>query len=329
MGLLVDGIWHDQWYDTKQTGGRFRRDASQFRNWVTADGSAGPSGKAGFKAEAGRYHLYVSMACPWAHRTLIMRHLKGLENIIDISIVHWLMGERGWTFEQDEIATGDRLHNFDFMHQIYTHANPVYSGRVTVPVLWDKETKTIVSNESSEIIRMFNSAFDGLEATVGDYWPEPQRDDIEKINEIIYANINNGVYRAGFATTKQAYEQAVKEVFETLDWLEERLAKQRWLVGGGMTEADIRLFATLVRFDLVYVGHFKCNLQRIADYANLWNYTKSIYQHQGIAETVHADQIKQHYYGSHKAINPTQIVPLGPKIDYAQAHDRERFPLQT
>lgn len=325
MGLLVDGIWQDQWYDTKTTGGRFERSAAQFRNWVTASGEPGPSGKGGFVAEPGRYHLYVSLACPWAHRTLIMRQLKGLETMIDISVVHWLMADKGWTFETDKAATGDRLFQSKFMHQIYTRADPVYSGRVTVPVLWDKKTETVVSNESSEIIRMFNAAFDEVGAKPGDYWPKALRDEIETVNARVYETVNNGVYRSGFATTQEAYGEAVEALFDTLDWLEARLADNRWLVGNRMTEADIRLFTTLVRFDPVYVGHFKCNIRRLIDYPHLWNYTKEIYQTGSIAQTVDFSHIKQHYYGSHESINPTRIVPLGPEIDFTAAHDRGRF----
>lgn len=325
MGLLVDGIWHDRWYDTSKSGGRFQRSESQFRHWVTADGAPGPTGNGGFQAEPGRYHLYVSLACPWAHRTLIMRQLKGLEKWIDVSIVHWLMGDKGWTFEKDELALGDMLFGSKHMHQIYTRADPVYSGRVTVPVLWDKQQGTIVSNESADIIRMLNSAFDELGAKPGDYWSELLRDEIKKINAPIYDHVNNGVYKSGFATSKEAYEEAVLELFRTFDWLEERLSKRRWLVGDTMTEADIRLFTTLVRFDPVYVGHFKCNLKRLVDYPNLWNYTKEIYQQGDIAKTVHLSHIKQHYYGSHETINPTRIVPLGPEIDFLSAHDRARF----
>jgi putative glutathione S-transferase len=322
MGLLVDGKWQDQWYDTKKTGGRFERSASQFRNWVTADGSPGPSGSGGFKAEPGRYHLYVSLACPWAHRTLIFRKLKGLERMIDVSVVHWHMAENGWTFATDEAATGDRLHGLAYLHELYTRAKADYSGRVTVPVLWDKQQQTVASNESSEIIRMFNSAFDVVGAKPGDYYPKPLRAEIDAVNERVYDTVNNGVYKSGFATSQAAYEEAVSELFASLDWLEQRLARQRYLVGDRLTEADWRLFTTLVRFDPVYVGHFKCNLRRIADYPNLWAYTRELYQHPGVAETVHLGHIKQHYYGSHGTINPTGIVPKGPLIDYAEPHGR-------
>ena len=323
MGLLVDGRWQDRWYDTRISKGRFVRKESQFRNWVTADGSPGPSGTGGFRAEPGRYHLYVSHACPWAHRTLILRAVKGLEDMISVSVVHWFMGEYGWTFEDAEVP--DTVNNAKFMHQVYTAAIPDYTGRVTVPVLWDKRQGTIVSNESAEIIRMFNSAFDGVGAAPGDYYPEALREEIDAINERVYRTVNNGVYRSGFATTQEAYEEAVVPLFETLDWLEDRLSGQRYLAGSAITEADWRLATTLFRFDPVYVGHFKCNLKRIADYPNLSAYTRDLYQQPGIAETVRLDHIKAHYYGSHESINPTRIVPRGPEIDYGTPHDRDRF----
>ena len=333
MGLLQDGKWVDKWYDTKSTGGQFKRQDAGFRNWVTADGSPGPSGEGGFKAEAGRYHLYVSHACPWANRTMIFRNLKGLQDAIDVSVVDWFMGDNGWEFrtdngdrpnlEADTSEVGDRLFGSDHMHQIYTRAKPDYSGRVTVPVLWDKETGTIVSNESSEIIRMFNSAFGEL-AAGPDYRPEGLHDAIESINERIYDTVNNGVYKCGFATTQRAYEEAFRPLFESLDWLEGILAENRYLAGDRLTEADWRLFTTLVRFDPVYVGHFKCNQRRIRDYPNLWNYTLELYQHPGVAETIHLDHIKNHYYASHETINPTRIVPVGPAIDYTEPHDRGR-----
>ena len=270
MGLLVDGKWQDRWYDTGKAGGRFIRNDAQFRNWVTADGAAGPSGIGGFKAEPWRYHLYVSLACPWANRTLIFRALKGLEDYISISIVHWHMAENGWTFEPADGVIPDPVNHAGFLHEVYTAADPSYSGRVTVPVLWDKKTNTIVSNESSEIIRMFNSAFDGVGAKPGDYYPEALRADIDEVNARIYSNVNNGVYKSGFATTQEAYEEAVVPLFETLDWLEQRLSSHRYLMGETLTEADWRLFTTLIRFDAVYVGHFKCNIRRLADYPNLW-----------------------------------------------------------
>ena len=325
MGLLVDGIWQDQWYDTKTSKGRFIRKPSQFRNWITADGSPGPSGEGSFKAEPGRYHLYVSLACPWAHRTLIFRKLKGLEDMIDVSVVHWFMGSEGWTFEQDDAATGDGLFAHSKMHQIYTQAMADYTGRVTVPVLWDKHNNTIVSNESSEIIRMFNSAFDGVGAKPGDYYPEELRDAIEPVNQRIYDTVNNGVYRSGFSTTQEAYDEAVTLLFESLDWLEERLTQQRYLMGKRITEADWRLATTLFRFDPVYVGHFKCNLKRLVDYPALWAYTRELYQWPGIAETVNFTHIKNHYYGSHKTVNPTLIVPKGPVVDFDQPHGREQL----
>lgn len=323
MGLLVDGQWRDRWYDTRISKGRFVRKESQFRHWVTADGSPGPSGTGGFEAEAGRYHLYVSYACPWAHRTLIFRATKGLQDMISLSVVHWFMGEHGWTFEDAEIP--DSVNQAQFMHQVYTAAKPDYTGRVTVPVLWDKHRGTIVSNESSEIIRMFNSAFDGVGAAAGDYYPEKLREEIDAINDRVYHTVNNGVYRSGFATTQEAYDEAVGPLFESLDWLEDRLSGQRYLTGGAITEADWRLATTLFRFDPVYVGHFKCNLKRIADYPNLFAYTRDLYQQPGIAETVRLDHIKAHYYGSHESINPTRIVPRGPEIDYGAPHGRDRF----
>jgi putative glutathione S-transferase len=325
MGKLVDGKWHDVWYSTKETGGKFQRSESQFRNWVTADGSAGPSGGDGFKAESGRYHLYVSYACPWAHRTLIFRALKKLQDVISVSVVHHFMGENGWTFLAEDGATGDTLYHLDFLHQIYTKADPSYSGRVTVPVLWDKQRETIVSNESSEIIRMLNSAFDEWGDASLDFYPKARRGEIDALNAFVYPAINNGVYRAGFATTQEAYEEAFDELFSALDSIEDKLSRHRYLTGERPTEADWRLFTTLVRFDPVYVGHFKCNLRRIADYPNLSNYTRDLYQTGGVAETVNLHHIKMHYYGSHDTINPTRIVPKGPEVDYTAAHDRNRF----
>lgn len=325
MGLLQEGKWVDQWYDTKSSGGRFVRKSPQFRNWVTADGSAGPSGEAGFEAEAGRYHLYVSLACPWAHRTLIFRALKGLEDMISISVVHWYMGDKGWTFNSADGTVPDTVNDANFMYEIYAAANPDYSGRVTVPVLWDKKTNTIVTNESSEIIRMFNSAFDGIGAVEGDFYPEPLRAEIDALNERIYHTVNNGVYKAGFASTQEAYEEGVTPLFETLDWLDERLSTQRYLTGSAITEADWRLFTTLVRFDPVYFGHFKCNMRRIADYEHLSGYMRELYQRPGIADTVNLQHIKNHYYASHESINPSRIIPKGPKIDYAAPHDRARL----
>ena len=317
MGLLIDGKWHDQWYDTSATGGRFVRKDSAHRNWVTPDGTAGPSGTGGFAAAADRYHLYVSLACPWAHRTLIMRALKGLEEMIPVSVVHWRMLEHGWTFEEGPGVVADPIHGADYLHQVYTAADPNYTGRVTVPILWDKQTGTIVSNESSEIIRMLGTAFDHLGAKAGDYYPEAQRAEIDALNSRIYDTLNNGVYKAGFATAQAAYEEAIAPLFDTLDWLEERLATRRYLLGDQMSEADIRLFTTLVRFDAVYVGHFKCNLRRIVDYPHLWRYTRTIYHLPGVAGTVSMQHIKGHYYESHKTINPTGIVPAGPVLDFA------------
>lgn len=325
MGLLVDGQWQDKWYDTGKSGGRFERTQSQWRDWVTADGQPAPGSRRGFKAEPGRYHLYVSLACPWAHRTLILRALKRLEDAISVSVVHHYMGPDGWTFLKEDGATGDTLYRLDFLHQIYTMADPAYSGRVTVPVLWDKKERTIVSNESSEIIRMLNTAFDAWGDARVDFYPEALRPEIDAVNALVYPAINNGVYRAGFATTQEAYEEAFGELFSALDRLEETLSRQRYLTGATITEADWRLFTTLVRFDPVYVGHFKCNLRRIADYPNLSNYLRELYQVPGVAGTVNLLHIKAHYYGSHKTINPTGIVPAGPDLHYDAAHDRGRF----
>jgi len=325
MGLLVDGKWQDVWYDTDSTKGRFERSKSQFRNWITQDGSAGPTGEDGFKAEAGRYHLYVSYACPWAHRTLIFRALKKLESVISVSVVDALMADEGWTFYGTTGSTGDELFGAKRLHEIYTRADPNYSGRVTVPVLWDKQRNTIVSNESAEIIRMLNSAFDKFGNASLDFYPQDLRREIDAMNDFVYPNINNGVYRAGFATTQNAYEEAFEQLFNALDKLEDTLSKQHYLTGSRLTEADWRLFTTLVRFDQVYVGHFKCNLRRIADYPNLWNYTRDLYQVPGVAKTVNMEHIKGHYYRSHKTINPTGIVPVGPEIDFLAPHDRDRF----
>ena len=324
MGLLVDGQWHDQWYDTASTGGKFERSIAQFRNWVTKDGSAGSSGKSGFKAEAGRYHLYASYACPWVHRVLIYRKLKGLEDMIDVSFVHWYMAENGWTFHKDDKGiVVDHLFDLEFAHQIYTKADPNYSGRVTVPILWDKETNTIVSNESSEIIRMLSAAFDDVGAKDGDYYPEHLRQEIDALNERIYNTVNNGVYKSGFATTQEAYKEAVYPLFETLDWLEERLGKSRFLLGDHPTEADWRLFPTLYRFDSVYVGHFKCSIKRIIDYPNLWAYACDLYQWPGIRDTVNMEHARRHYYESHDTINPTRITPVAPMIDWDAPHGRD------
>lgn len=323
MGQLVTGQWTKEWYDTKSTGGVFKRSTSAYRNWITADGAAGPSGEGGFAAESGRYHLYVSLACPWAHRTLIFRALKGLQDHIGVSVVHPDMIDDGWTFSAHYPgATGDDLFGLSYLHQLYTQADPETSGRVTVPVLWDKQRGTIVSNESSEIIRMFNSAFDGLTGNTLDFWPADLREAIEPINARIYDTFNNGVYKSGFATTQQAYEAAVLPLFDTLDWLEMHLADNRFLLGDRVTEADWRFFPTLVRFDAVYHGHFKCNRARIVDYPNLWAYTRALYQVPGVAETVNMDHITRHYYYSHDTINPTRIVPIGPMLDFTAPHDR-------
>ena len=316
MGLLVEGKWLDQWYDTATTSGRFVRKDAQFRNWVTPDGAPGPSGSGGFRAERGRYHLYVSLACPWAHRTLIFRKLKGLESFISLSVVYWLMAADGWTFADAPGVIGDPIFSAKFLHEVYTAIDPAYSGRVTVPVLVDTNTSTIVNNESSEIIRMFNSAFDACGAVSGDYYPEHLRAEIDAINARIYDTLNNGVYKAGFATTQSAYEAAVEPLFDTLDWLETRLGSRSYLCGERLTEADWRLFTTLVRFDAVYVGHFKCNKRRIVDYPNLWAYTRRLYRVPGVRETIDFDHIKRHYYQSHKTINPTGIVPVGPALDF-------------
>jgi len=325
MGLLIDGVWHDQWYDTRNTGGRFVRKNSAFRNWVTRDGRAGPTGEGGFKAEHGRYHLYVSLACPWAHRTLIFRKLKRLEDMVSLSVVHWRMMGNGWTFEEGPGVIPDPIIGARYLHEVYTAAIPDYSGRVTVPVLWDRERGTIVNNESSEIIRIFNEAFDEIGAAPGDYRPEALREEIDALNARIYDTVNNGVYKAGFATTQQAYEEAVVPLFETLDWLDERLSDRRYLTGERQTEADWRLFTTLLRFDPVYVGHFKCNLRRIADYPNLSSYLRDLYQTPGVAETVNMEHIKGHYYESHRTINPTGIVPLGPVLHLDAPSGREEI----
>lgn len=326
MGLLVDGQWHDEWYDTDKTGGKFEREAARFRNWVTVDGSPGPAGEGGFAAEGGRYHLYVSMACPWAHRTLIFRKLKGLERHISVSVVHPDMVENGWEFREDDPAHQDHLYKSRFMHQVYTRAAPDYSGRVTVPVLWDKQQETIVSNESADIIRMFNSAFDGLEGVNVDLdlYPEQLRQQIDSVNERVYDTVNNGVYKAGFATAQDKYEEAYSALFDSLDWLEQILAGKRYLTGSQLTEADWRLFTTLIRFDAVYYSHFKCNRQQIRDYPNLSGYLRELYQVPGVAETVDIRQIKQHYYVSQRTINPTQVVPVGPDLDFDAPHGREQ-----
>lgn len=323
MGTLVDGKWQSAWYDTSATGGAFVRTTAQFRNWVTPDGGAGASGAGGFAATSGRYHLYVSYACPWAHRALIFRAIKGLEPHISVSVVHPDMLADGWTFATDfPGTTGDALFGLPFLRDIYLRADPRYSGRVTVPVLWDRERGQIVSNESSEIIRMFNSAFDGLTGNRDDYWPTPLRAEIEAVNARVYDTVNNGVYKAGFATTQGAYDVAVRALFDTLDWLEARLSRQRYLVGGRITEADWRLFTTLVRFDPVYHLHFKCNRKRLIDYPSLWAYTRELYQVPGVRETVDFRHIVRHYHTSHETINPHRIVPINPVLDFDAPHGR-------
>lgn len=323
MGLLVDGVWHDQWYDTKETGGRFVRKDAAYRNWVTPDGAPGPSGEGGFPAEPGRYHLYVSLACPWAHRTLIVRALKGLDEAISVSVVDPLMGAEGWVFGDSPGAGPDTVNGATRLYEVYLRADPHYTGRVTVPVLWDKVRGTIVSNESAEIIRMMNNAFGG---TGPDLYPADLAPGIDALNARVYDRVNNGVYKAGFATKQEVYEEAVTALFEELDALDARLDRSRYLMGAPLTEADIRLFTTLVRFDPVYVGHFKCNLRRIADYPNLAPYLRDLYQIPGIAPTVNLTHIKRHYYESHPTINPTGIVPVGPVLDYEAPHGRgERF----
>ncbi|MAY33512.1 MAG: glutathione S-transferase family protein [Rhodovulum sp.] len=324
MGQLIDGKWDTAWYDTKSTGGKFKRTTAGFRNWITPDGEPGSSGTGGFPAESGRYHLYVSYACPWAHRTLIFRALKGLEDHITVSVVHPDMLDDGWTFETDFAgATGDDLFGKPFLRDIYTQAQPDVSGRVTVPILWDKKTDQIVSNESSEIIRMFNSAFNDLTGNDTDYYPEDLREQIDAINARVYDEVNNGVYKSGFATTQEAYDEAVVTLFDALDWLEGILSENRYLTGDRLTEADWRLFTTLVRFDLVYHLHFKCNRKRIIDYPNLWGYTRELYQVAGVANTVHFDHIVRHYHYSHDTINPNRIIPINPVLDWDAPHGRD------
>jgi glutathionyl-hydroquinone reductase len=318
MGVLVDGVWRTDWYDTKRTGGRFLREATKFRDRVTADGSSG------FPAEAGRYHLYVSLACPWASRTLVFRKLKKLEEAISVSIVDPEMGDDGWVFSTGPGCIPDTVNGFTYLHQVYTAAKPDYTGRVTVPVLWDKTRRTIVNNESADVIRMLNSELDACGDPSVDFYPRELRAEIDAVNARVYENVNNGVYRSGFATSQDAYEEAWHALFDALDALEERLARQRYLCGERVTEADWRLFTTLVRFDAVYYSHFKCNRQRLVDYPNLWGYTRDLYQLPGVAETVNLDHIKRHYYRSHVTINPTRIVPLGPQIDFTVPHDRAR-----
>jgi putative glutathione S-transferase len=323
MGLLVDGAWQE---DVSRTAnGRFVRPTTSFRDFVTANGNAGPTGKGGYAAEAGRYHLYISLACPWAHRTLIFRELKQLDNVVSVSIAEPLYGKTGWEFGTARGGTLDSANGKSTLAEIYLLADPRYTGRVSVPVLWDKKRRTIVNNESSEIIRMLNSAFEAFTNVHTDYYPAELHSEIDRINDIVYPTVNNGVYRAGFATSQEAYEEAARGIFETFDQLEDRLSRQRYLIGRQITEADWRLFPTLVRFDAVYYGHFKCNLRRVADYPNLWNYLRDLYQVPGIAATVSIDHIKRHYYGSQRQVNPTGIVPIGPLIDFAAPHDRARF----
>jgi putative glutathione S-transferase len=322
MGTLVDGAWQSEGFEPKTRGGRFERSPSRLRNWVTPDGGPGPSGTGGFKAEKGRYHLYIARACPWAHRTMIFREIKGLQSMVSYSVVHWLLGKEGWTFETGPGATGDTVNKAALLRDIYLIDDRHYSGRVTVPVLWDKSTSRIVSNESADIIRMFNSAFDALGGAPGDYYPQDLRDEIDALNQRIYDSVNNGVYRAGFATTQEAHEEAVLPLFESLGWLDGILSRSRYLCGDRLTEADWRLFTTLLRFDTVYVGHFKCNLRRLVDYPALWSYTRELFQMPHVRDTVDFDHIKRHYYASHRSINPTGIVPLGPLIDFEAAPSR-------
>jgi putative glutathione S-transferase len=323
MGLLIDGIWTDQWYDTKSTDGRFERPQSSLRNWVTKDGSPGITGISGYKAEVDRYHLYISLACPWAHRTLIFRRLKGLESSIDISVVHWLMEENGWTFEKGPGVIPDRVNHTQFMYQVYTKAIPDYTGRVTVPVLWDKKTSTIVSNESSDIIQMLNSSFDSVGASAGNYFPADLAAEMAQVNERIYNSFNNGVYKCGFATSQKAYQNALNPLFETMDWMEDRLSRGRYLLGEDMTASDWRAFPTLCRFDAIYHAHFKCSKKRLIDYPNLWDYTRDLYQTPGISDTFNMDHARKHYYLSHTQINPTAIMPeLLSKADFSAPHTR-------
>jgi putative glutathione S-transferase len=323
--MMVNGQWHDVWYDTEASGGRFIREDAQFRHWVTAAGEPGPSGDGGFAAAPGRYHLYVSLACPWAHRTLIVRALKDLTGLIDVSVVSPVMLEHGWTFDRDSGSSGDHIADRRYHHQVYTDTDPQYSGRVTVPVLWDKQRRTIVNNESAEIIRMLNRAFDHLTGNRADFYPPDLRAEIDAWNARTYPAVNNGVYRAGFATTQGAYEEAYHSLFAELDHLDRHLGGHRYLLGDRLTEADIRLFTTLVRFDAVYHGHFKCNRQRLEDFEHLPGYVRDIYQLPGVAATVDFDHIKRHYYQSHRTINPTGVVPAGPAIDYGRPHGRERI----
>ncbi|MEA3252732.1 MAG: glutathione S-transferase family protein [Pseudomonadota bacterium] len=328
MGLLIEGQWHDQWYDTQKHGGEFVRESAQLRKWLTVDGAPGPQGQDALPAEADRYHLYVSLACPWAHRTLIMRKLKGLERLIGVSHTSPLMLDQGWSYHVGEGSSGDPLNGVDYHHQLYSMTQHDYTGRVTVPALWDKLGKRLINNESADLVRIFNDAFDAITGNRLDFYPAELRETIEAVNADVYDHINNGVYKAGFATEQNVYEKHVTALFEALDRMEARLDEQRYLAGEWLTEADIRLFTTLVRFDPVYHGHFKCNLRRITDYPNLANYLRELYQWPGIKETVDFDHIKRHYYGSHATINPTGIVPKGPILDLERPHDRERLPGQ-
>jgi glutathionyl-hydroquinone reductase len=323
MGLMINGEWQEHEPERSKEG-NFERGETSFRNWITPDARPGPTGQDGFRAVAGRYHLYVSLACPWAHRTLIMRALKGLQAIIPVSVTNWLMADHGWTFAPGDGVVADPLYATRYLYELYARADETYSGRVTVPILWDHHTQTIVNNESADIIRMFGSAFDQAGAKPGDYYPQALRGEIDAVNQRVYDTLNNGVYKSGFATTQAAYEAAVMPLFDTLDWLEERLSRFRFVCGDALTEADIRLFTTLVRFDAVYHGHFKCNIRRIVDYRNLWAYTRDLYQHPGVAETVDFGHIKRHYYMSHRRINPTGIVPVGPVLDFDVPADRGR-----
>ena len=322
MGRLENGVWIDQWHNTKETKGRYVRKPSIFRNWITVDGEAGPTGKGGYLAEKDRYHLYISWACPWAHRTLIFRAIKGLENMISISGVNAIMRSNGWTFDDGYGVIPDNINHSKYLYEVYLKEDNTYSGRVTVPLLWDKKTSTIVNNESADIIRMFNSAFDNIGAKEGDYYPDSLRDKIDNMNDFIYQNINNGVYRSGFATTQDAYDEAIETLFFGLDELDNILSKQRYLVGNIITEADWRLLPTLLRFDSVYHGHFKCNKRKLKEYDNLFNYAKELYQFPGISETYDDKYSKEHYYGSHETINPSGVIAHGPEFEFDQPHNR-------
>ena len=325
MGLLVDGVWQDEQHEVRTNDGRFVRPTTRYRNWITPDGSPGLSGEGGFPAARGRYHLYVALSCPWAHRTVIFRVLKGLEDVVSMSVTEPIYGPHGWKFGSRPGATPDTANGKNELAEVYLLADPHFTGRVTVPALWDRERRTIVNNESAEIIRMFNSAFNRFTGVTTDYYPAALREKVDRVNALIYENVNNGVYRAGFAITQEAYDEAFDAVFSVLDQLEQRLARQRYLAGAAITEADWRLFTTLIRFDAVYYSHFKCNLRRIIDYQNLSNYLRDLYQQPGIAATVNMDHIKTHYYGSQRHVNPRGIVPRGPLLDFTAPHDRGRF----